>query len=117
MFTLTLRHKFDAAHFLPNHEGKCKNLHGHTWKVEIVVEGAIDARTAMLVDFSDLKDAVDDLFDHSLLNDMIENPTAEAIAEFLYWEIHELLRTLDNEPHIEEVTVWESEDASSTYRV
>lgn len=82
--------QFDAAHFLPNYEGKCKNLHGHTWLLEVEVSLMLPfdlisegPKQGMVIDFGDLKEVVQreviDKLDHTLLNDVIENPTAENI--------------------------------------
>lgn len=75
---------FDAAHLLPYYEGKCKNLHGHTWKVEVAVEGRIMEEHGLVVDFSRLKQWMEDNivmeYDHTYLNDKMDNPTAENIA-------------------------------------
>jgi 6-pyruvoyltetrahydropterin/6-carboxytetrahydropterin synthase len=49
---------FDAAHCLPLHEGKCKQLHGHTWKLTVCVEGVVNERTGFVIDFNLLKDIV-----------------------------------------------------------
>jgi 6-pyruvoyltetrahydropterin/6-carboxytetrahydropterin synthase len=77
--------EFDAAHSLPGYKGKCANLHGHTYKVELVVEGPV-GKNGFVMDFYDLKRvlalALDDL-DHRCLNDLLQNPTAELIAEHI----------------------------------
>ena len=78
---------FDAAHYLPGYPGKCANLHGHHWVVELGVEGEVDPETGMVVDFSRLKEFWEDnfqeVFDHKCLNDTISNPTAENIAIYI----------------------------------
>ncbi len=75
---------FDAAHFLPQYVGKCKQLHGHTYHLEVIVDGILNPDTGMVIDFSQLKHIVVskalDYLDHRLLNDVIENPTAENIV-------------------------------------
>jgi 6-pyruvoyltetrahydropterin/6-carboxytetrahydropterin synthase len=79
---LGLIDEFDAAHFLPGYRGKCANLHGHTYKVEVVIEGQV-GEDGMVLDFYRLKEllkaALSDL-DHGCLNQIIPNPTAENIA-------------------------------------
>ena len=74
MYYLKTENSFDSAHFLKGYAGKCRNLHGHRWRV--VVEIAADQlkdegqTRGMLVDFSDLKNALKDIcddFDHSLI--------------------------------------------------
>lgn len=74
MYILKAEHSFDSAHFLSGYEGKCKNIHGHRWKVEIEVKsqtlisgGQLDG---MVIDFGDLKKAVKsmvDIYDHALI--------------------------------------------------
>jgi 6-pyruvoyltetrahydropterin/6-carboxytetrahydropterin synthase len=80
---VTRAFSFEAAHQLPWHPGKCKRLHGHTYRLEVTVEGPLDAHGVVL-DFADLRAVVDaeviDRFDHRYLNDLIDNPTAELIA-------------------------------------
>lgn len=74
MYYLEAEQSFDAAHFLKGYQGKCKNLHGHRWRVVATVQGealqAAGPETGMLLDFSTLKDALKALteeFDHALL--------------------------------------------------
>lgn len=74
MYYLEAEQSFDAAHFLKGYQGKCKNLHGHRWRVVVSVRGqalqASGPEAGMLLDFSTLKDALKDLteeFDHALL--------------------------------------------------
>ena len=82
---------FDAAHHLPNYNGKCKQLHGHTYHLEVIVEGTVNPDTGMIVDFSLLKHIVIskalDYLDHKLLNDVIPNPTAENTAVWIHDKI------------------------------
>ena len=104
---------FDAAHFLPNYEGKCRNMHGHHWKVEVAVEGEVDKETGIVVDFILLKrllqEKVIDRFDHKLINDTIENPTAENIASYIKNEF-EFITWLDN-IRLAYIRVWETENS------
>lgn len=74
MYILRAEHSFDSAHFLSGHKGKCRNIHGHRWKVEIEVqsenlvqEGELEG---MIIDFSDLKKHIKDMvdyYDHALI--------------------------------------------------
>ena len=73
---------FDAAHFLPGYDGKCSNMHGHTWAVEITVEGLVGVN-GIVLDFIVLKQIVEpwiEVLDHRLLNDVLPMPTAENLA-------------------------------------
>lgn len=101
---------FDAAHLLPNYEGKCRNLHGHRWEVEVGVRGFINQDTGMVIDFSIIKQGIKplvDLLDHNFLNTLIENPTAENLAvQILKWIKRNI--KLPNTCEIYFVKVWES---------
>jgi 6-pyruvoyltetrahydropterin/6-carboxytetrahydropterin synthase len=73
----------DCAHFLPGHP-KCGSLHGHTYKVEITIEG--ETRNGMVVDFADLKQSVRETlgqYDHRNFNDFLEYPSVENICDLL----------------------------------
>ena len=106
---------FDAAHFLPGYPGKCSQMHGHHWVVELAVEGEVDLDSGMVIDFTELnrflKEKVEDRFDHTLVNDTIENPTAENIATRvkLSWDIWREENCL--EVKLAWVKVWETEDS------
>ena len=68
MHLITSESSFDAAHFLTNYEGKCKNIHGHRWRVVVTIKGELT--NGMLVDFGDFKKEIKDLcdyFDHSFI--------------------------------------------------
>ena len=77
--------EFDAAHSLPGYQGKCARLHGHTYQVEMVVEGNV-AEDGFVIDFYQLKKilatVLQDL-DHNCLNEILPNPTAETIAQWI----------------------------------
>jgi len=77
--------EFDAAHSLPGYQGKCANMHGHTYQVEMVVEGPV-GQDGFVMDFYRLKKilaaALKEL-DHGCLNELMPNPTAEKIAEWI----------------------------------
>ena len=73
----------DCAHFLPGHP-KCGSLHGHTYKIEIIVDGAV--RNGMVIDFADLKNAARSVlseYDHKSWNDSLTYPSVENICELL----------------------------------
>ena len=78
--------EFDAAHRLPGYDGKCSRVHGHTYEVEVVLEGPVDEESGLLMDFYDLKQALKKVLeglDHRDLNEILDNPTAEMIAEHI----------------------------------
>ncbi len=91
---------FDSAHFLRNYEGKCKNVHGHSWFVEVWIKGniyQIDER-GILFDFTNVKE-IKEYFDHKLLNDLSEfediNPTAENICLVIFNRLKIINNSLD----------------------
>jgi 6-pyruvoyltetrahydropterin/6-carboxytetrahydropterin synthase len=137
MYILKAEHSFDSAHFLANYEGKCRNIHGHRWKVEIEIQsealvsgGQLDG---MVIDFGDLKRDVKsmvDYYDHALIMQagtmreetlrclkddgfyIIEvnfRPTAENFAAFFY-------RTMkDKGYNVKRATVYETPTNSAVY--
>jgi len=109
-WTLKVRDKFSAAHFLKEYKGKCEKLHGHTFQVEVAVSVRELDRAGLGYDFTEIKrDLAAELPDHALLNDVFPfNPSAENLARHLYG-------ALKAKYPVESVTVWESEDASATY--
>lgn len=105
--------KFDAAHLLPGYEGKCQNLHGHTWKVEVVVTGRHPlSYESMVMDFGELKKLVEkyilEQLDHGYINDVLKVPTAENLSEYIY---QHLFTVLPSGVLLERVRVWESPDS------
>lgn len=104
---------FDSAHRLPGYKGLCANLHGHTYKVIICLNGKIK-KDGMVIDFSLLKEKVKgkalQFLDHKLLNDIIEYPTAENIV---VWIWKQLIKEL---PELYEITLWETPASYVVYR-
>lgn len=108
---------FESAHSLPNvPEGhKCSRLHGHSFRVGVVVEGPVGEHSGWVMDFADLKAAVQptvDTLDHRLLNDIpgLENPTSENVARWI-WQ-----RIAPDLPGLSAVTVRETCTSACTYR-
>lgn len=92
---------FDSAHFLPNvPEGhKCKEIHGHTYRMIVYIEGPLDEHIGWVADFADIKKAIEPIVktvDHKLLNELpgLENPTCEKIAVWLWDRIKEKIPSL-----------------------
>lgn len=100
---------FDAAHNLIKYHGKCEKLHGHTYKLQIVVCGERDEE-GMVIDFVELKSIVEkevlDVLDHSYINDIVEQPSAENIAEWIYNKLEKKLFT--ERYSLKEVRLWET---------
>lgn len=86
--------RFEAAHYLPNlpPEHKCRRMHGHSFRGQVVVRGEVDDRTGWLIDFGDLKRIIApvvDQLDHNLLNEIagLQNPTSENLAIWIWTRI------------------------------
>lgn len=126
MYEISVTEHFNAAHSLRGYIGKCANIHGHTWQVEVIVSGNKLNDIGILIDFSDLKKMIKeqiDIFDHHYINEIKGftesdnvNPTAENIAYFLYQNLKKNLKAKYSEVNIREVKVWESDRAYALYR-
>jgi len=120
MFKLKIIDHFSSAHNLRGYRGKCEELHGHNYKVELVVQGEKLDKIGMLCDFKILKKNLDDILqelDHKYLNKVRPfnkiNPTAENIAKYIFYEIRKRIQKLDL--IVYEVIVWESENQCAVY--
>lgn len=109
---VTKEFTFEAAHKLNNYNGKCANLHGHTYKLRVTTKGPI-RKNGMTIDFVTLKQIVGekilDRVDHTYLNDFIEQPTAENIVVW-FWEI------LSKYLPLFELSLWETPTSWVTYQ-
>lgn len=137
MYILKTNASFDSAHFLPGYKGKCNNIHGHRWKVEVEIYDT-DLKTdkqceGMLIDFNDLKNAlkkVTSKLDHTFiiqkaslkkttidallsegfsLYEVDFRPTAENIAKFIFDELK------SENYKIKQVTVYETPNNCACY--
>jgi 6-pyruvoyltetrahydropterin/6-carboxytetrahydropterin synthase len=108
------RFTFEAAHRLPRHPGKCRDLHGHSYRLAVSVDRPVDPETGLAIDFSDLKEIVRrevvDRLDHKDLNAILDNPTAERIA------VHVWDRLAPALPGLVEIELHETESCSVVYR-
>jgi len=108
---------FDAAHNLVRYHGKCEALHGHTYRIAVVLEGTPDEE-GMIIDFTDLSDIVKERvisrLDHSYINDTIEQPTAENIANWIWSRIETYVRRPNCE--LSSVEVWETRTSCAILR-
>lgn len=109
--------QFEAAHLLPNlpTSHKCRRLHGHSFKVEIAVEGPCDPQLGWVMDYADMKTAFKPIWeklDHFYLNEIrgLENPTSENIAIWIWKQLKPKL------PLLTEVVVAETCTAQCVYR-
>ena len=120
MYELTVKSHFDAAHALRDYPGECRNLHGHTWDVEVTVGGTELDEIGIVYDFKALKEdlgAVLSDYDHAYINEVPPftelTPTAENLARVIY---ERLAETVDPRVRVLEISVWESPIAKITYR-
>lgn len=120
MLTITRRFSFEASHQLPYHTGKCHNLHGHSYKMEVTItrQSALEAvkekgqfDSGMVMDFGDLKAIVHteiiEVLDHTHLNDFIENPTAERLTGRIFAILKD--RLVEFNVDLVSVRLWETE--------
>src|SRR5436190_14250568 len=123
MYEVMIDEEFSAAHALRGYKGKCENLHGHNYKVEVYVRGEQLDNVGMLVDFTQLKAVTRELIrtlDHQNLNELKPfdneiNPSAENLAGFL---LHHIASQMNNEQaKVDKVRVWETSTSSATYEV
>ncbi len=111
---LRVEFQFNAAHRLPFYEGPCFHTHGHNYKLLVFVEGPVDPKTGLSIDFVKVKELVhehvlDDI-DHNDLNRVLENPTAENVVVWMWGQL---------QPHLEglkEMQLYETDDAAVIYR-
>jgi len=108
---------FEAAHLLPTFPDghKCRRLHGHSFSVEVHVEGPVDATRGYLLDYGDIKAAFDPLhqsLDHRYLNEIagLENPTSENLAAWIWRRLKPAL------PLLSRVVVHETCNSRCEYR-
>jgi 6-pyruvoyltetrahydropterin/6-carboxytetrahydropterin synthase len=116
--------QFDASHRLLHYKGKCANLHGHRWKVEVWVEGEPDATTGILLDYNAIKEIIGK-FDHQIMLNAADpmaaciekfqrvittpgEPTSELLAALILEELAGYCRTHHIEATVTRVRVWES---------
>jgi len=123
MYEVSVDETFAAAHNLREYKGKCEDLHGHNYKVRIVLAGKELDSTGLLYDFVHLKQVIRGVIqslDHKYLNELVPfdklNPSAENIARHIYDETSRQLRQTPNGAGVASITVWETETTAATYR-
>lgn len=120
MYELKIISQFAAAHQLREYEGKCENLHGHNWKVEVYVTGNKLEKNGLLVDFKLIKNATKKVLeelDHGFLNELDAfktiNPSSENIARHIFSALSREVNT--DKIKVSRVTIWESDSACASY--
>ena len=120
MYELKIVTQFGAAHRIRDIGGKCEDLHGHNWKIEVYVRGEKLGKDGLVIDFKVIKRAtkeIIDRLDHKFLNELEEfkdiNPSSENIARLIY---EALARELDSDKiKVSRVAAWESDSACAAY--
>ena len=120
MYELKIVSQLAAAHQLREFHGKCEQLHGHNWKIEVYVTGDTLGEDGLLIDFGmikqDTKKVLKEL-DHQFLNELEpfkkENPSSENIARYIYESLSQRLN--NGMIRVSKVTAWESDTACATY--
>jgi len=124
MFEVTVERSFAAGHYLRDYKGKCENPHGHNYKIRVTLAGDRLDHAGLLLDFKDLKDVMKETIerlDHQMMNDVepftVLNPSAENIARYFYVETSKKVSAVSNQRvRVKEVTVWETDTTTATYR-
>jgi 6-pyruvoyltetrahydropterin/6-carboxytetrahydropterin synthase len=109
--------RFEAAHVLPYHLGKCARPHGHSYRLEVALRGPLQAggpARGMIEDFDTVRAVVHseilDRLDHTSLNELIENPTCEHIVAWIWERLQPVLPALD------ELVLWETATSCAVLR-
>jgi 6-pyruvoyltetrahydropterin/6-carboxytetrahydropterin synthase len=123
MYEVSVEETFAAAHNLRNYKGKCEDLHGHNYKIRVVLCGKELDSTGLLYDFVNLKQVIRSIIaslDHKYLNELPPfdtlNPSAENLARHIYDQAARQLPASPNGAGIASITVWETETTAATYR-
>jgi 6-pyruvoyltetrahydropterin/6-carboxytetrahydropterin synthase len=123
MFEVMIERNFSSAHQLRGYQGKCENLHGHNYKIEIYARGRELDNIGLLVDFGELKTAADEVvqyLDHRNINELppfdVElNPSAENLARYILERVAS--RVGDGRVQIYKVRCFETPTSIATYQV
>jgi 6-pyruvoyltetrahydropterin/6-carboxytetrahydropterin synthase len=120
MYEISVHSHFSGAHRLRYLQGKCEELHGHNWKVEVSVVSNRVGKDGLVIDFGILKRKVDKVLkplDHTYLNDLRyfsgTEPSSENIAKYIFDRMKTELK--GHSVTLKRVTAWESETSSATY--
>jgi 6-pyruvoyltetrahydropterin/6-carboxytetrahydropterin synthase len=105
---------FSAAHRLPYYDGPCSRVHGHNYKLQVVIEGKPNPKDGMILDFDEIRRKVWECAlvqcDHHNLNDFLDNPTGELLIVWM-WE-----RLKPHLTGLKELRLWETPEYSVIYR-
>lgn len=111
---LRVEFQFNAAHRLPYYQGPCFHTHGHNYKLLVFIEGPVDPKTGLSIDFIRVKAIVREHvlkdIDHNDLNLVLDNPTAENVVAWMWGRLAPEL------PGLREMQLYETSDAAVIYR-
>ena len=120
MYRLKVKSEFSAAHNLREYRGKCEALHGHNWKVEVVIAAVETDAQGFVIDFHEIKEKLKrvlEQLDHGYLNKIsyfkTHNPTSENLARYIFEKLGPEFKL--RKAVLQEVTVWESDNCCATY--
>jgi 6-pyruvoyltetrahydropterin/6-carboxytetrahydropterin synthase len=123
MFEVSVEETFSAGHALRGYRGKCENVHGHNYRVQVTLQGPQLDGIGLLVDFTQLKEVMRGIIrklDHQFINDLEPfrevNPSAENMAKYFYDEVIGQLGGLPTGAHVHEVVIWETDTSMARYR-
>lgn len=120
MYKIKIVTNFSAAHSLRGYKGKCESLHGHNWKVEVLVSSEKLNSLGIAIDFQELKKITSKVLeelDHKHINDLEYfrkvNPSSEQIARYIFLRLKKLIA--NQKYRLGEVLVWETETSCAGY--
>lgn len=103
---------FDSAHFLANYNGKCERMHGHTYRLRVFVKGPV-REDGLVMDFAEIKEIVQkkilDRIDHTSLNDLLDQPSAENICIWIWGQLKPVM------PLLCKIQLWETPTSFAIY--
>ena len=122
MFQVSVEETFSAGHALRGYKGKCENVHGHNYRVQITLEGPELDHIGLLVDFTHVKRVMRELIkrlDHQFINDLepftTVNPSAENMAKYFFEEVSRELKGMPPGAKVKDVVIWETDTANAKY--
>src|ERR1700730_3916837 len=123
MFQVSVEETFSSGHALRGYKGKCENVHGHNYRVQITLEGPQLDSIGLLVDFTHLKQVIREIIkrlDHQFINDLEPftsiNPSAENLAKYFYEEVISKGKELQQGARVTDAVIWETDTAFARYR-
>jgi 6-pyruvoyltetrahydropterin/6-carboxytetrahydropterin synthase len=123
MFEVCVEQTFAAGHALRDYKGKCENVHGHNYRLQVTVAGERLCANGLLVDFIELKRVMRDVIeylDHRFINDLppfdVINPSAENMAKYFHDEISKNLTGGEVPVRVSEIRLWETDTSIAVYR-